>query len=590
MASIFEYRIHPTVGIARMGDSQNTYFLVGEKPLQHFDPQQQRIPGGANKVVAGSKMRDADGKLCKQGTKFRVFCYEFETEGPAANRKKGKLAKVWECKKDEYEINWTASVANLKASHNASPRTSLPNIPAPVTLRSTVTAEVGQRKTFVGKRSDPAHPDNRLDLGSCFLDSDHNLVVLGSEGSVKQLSGSSAAPIDGLFWPDWEDDEADGPISAKIKPKANNGLPDAGKPESPALGAWVVISMPDYAGDVRATTTLYDVAINHASINAKNNGLGEKVNPEVGMTYHSYIKPLLMAMYGVPYVIRFHGSRSPYSLMPFNAPNDPKKLNIGSYLRKARETLKIQPENIWTNPSSFGEPGNSTNATLSVGPQTMPMLLYTTVTQLQYDAVQLWMSNKLAEGNNVAESSSMDSVKPYQLDRANLESMSGGSFFPGIEVGRQAFWPKTWRARKGAWPGHIDARVERQINDLGNDTGAAGAGYLTKELANPWQADFVACSGLYWPHSRPITVQHNPNAGAANRWKDWMTTKDPSVTATANAGSSQPIAPYDKTKPIVGGKTSGGLISSWARLGFVRFDSVSNQMIEMERDNSLGIQ
>ena len=73
-----EYRIHPAIGIARLGDSDE-YYLAPESPGEV-----------ANE---GSPYRDAQGKIKRQGQRFRI--YEFE-DGVAKR----------EITSNEAEITW----------------------------------------------------------------------------------------------------------------------------------------------------------------------------------------------------------------------------------------------------------------------------------------------------------------------------------------------------------------------------------------------------------------------------------------------------------------------------------------------------
>ena len=579
MASVFEYRVHPAVGIARMGNSDTTYFLTSEIPWVPLSPDQEVIPGKANKRQGGGKIRDTDGKMCKQGARFRVFCYEFADVGAKSNEQ--PPIKVWECVPNDYEIEWTVKVANLKASLDQTlpigPREK--NEPNAVTLKTKTAADIDALKPFTGK------PAGRLNLGSCFLGSNGRLVVLGSDGAHQRLpnarGANEVAPETprSLFWAGWEDDEADGPVTAKVKPKASSLRSDKAMPQTDAVGAWVVVSMPDYGADTRPTTSLHDIGVNHAYSRAKA-GKGYKIDLKHLVTYYQQIAPLQFARYGVPYTIQYHRANR----MPFIIPLYTAKNGLKSFMRNAKKTDKIKPESIWEayTPGVWNgdpEPAPVYHATadpLDVKwPDDMPYLEYTSVTEIQQDALTAWAAGTLPAGSEKVERSTAAMYRPYHLDRAHMETMSGGSFFPGIEVSRQAHWPGTWLGRRGCCNNHYDVRVTNEVDAAGKRTGAATAGYMTKELANPWQADFVLCDGTYWPHSRPIQVM--PSAAAPATFKDWMRI-GPAISGAAAGGT---LRSY---RTVTGNTTSKGLVDNWHHLGFVRWDSATNHLAETERN------
>src|SRR5258708_39619048 len=90
MDSIVRAAIHPSIGIARVGDSLDGFFIGPELP--HPLP----APDGGYK--------DGSGFLKRQAAKFRIFGYD------SNNRVVAELT----C--DNAEIEWTVHVANKKAA------------------------------------------------------------------------------------------------------------------------------------------------------------------------------------------------------------------------------------------------------------------------------------------------------------------------------------------------------------------------------------------------------------------------------------------------------------------------------------------
>src|SRR5438128_7746039 len=89
MATIKTIKIHPAIGIARLGNSPTDFFVGPEKPGAH-----RRPPGG---------YRDAKGRIKRQAARFRLFGYD----------KSGKLVREITAK--DATITWTVHLANKKA-------------------------------------------------------------------------------------------------------------------------------------------------------------------------------------------------------------------------------------------------------------------------------------------------------------------------------------------------------------------------------------------------------------------------------------------------------------------------------------------
>jgi hypothetical protein len=93
--------IHPAIGIARVGNSADEYYLGPE------------IPGGL--PIAPGGYKDATGAMKRQAARFRVI--GLDASG----------AVVRELTTDEAEITWTVHLANKKASwYRSRPRSTSP--------------------------------------------------------------------------------------------------------------------------------------------------------------------------------------------------------------------------------------------------------------------------------------------------------------------------------------------------------------------------------------------------------------------------------------------------------------------------------
>jgi len=95
---------------------------------------------------------------------------------------------------------------------------------------------------------------------------------------------------------------------------------------------------------------------------------------------------------------------------------------------------------------------------------------------------------------------------PQQLDRVALQRCTGNNFFPGIEAGHNLKDRDIY-----ARPFRLDR----------TNSGKVYPGCLSEIMALPWQADFLACEGMWWPTQRPRTVMTRANSipGSAANWR-----------------------------------------------------------------------
>ncbi len=195
---------------------------------------------------------------------------------------------------------------------------------------------------------------------------------------------------------------------------------------------------------------------------------------------------------------------------------------------------------------------------------------FLTLTGVQFALLRRWYEGQFDPDGWPAKPAPPADDRPEGLDQAALEACVGGAFFPGIEVGwlirNKAVYlgplridpyerdPANGKAkvkkdgggkveyekdalgatRKDAAGNPIPVRIRRKI-----PYGKAGAsvdfemvaGYFSKQMAQPWQADFLSCNleahgptghkGLvgWWPGQRPDTV--TLKVGGVNELKAW---------------------------------------------------------------------
>ncbi|MEV6279824.1 LodA/GoxA family CTQ-dependent oxidase [Nocardia sp. NPDC051832] len=215
------YRIHPAIGIARVGNSPE-FFIGPERRNELPDP-----PGG---------FKDPQCRVKRQAARFRIFAHH--DDGTAT-----------EITGADADITWTVGLVNSKAAYpdrgNSEPAADLIIDPGAQTTTGPV-----QRKVFEGGVIRFAgQPVVTVPLGEMRTDNDNRLLVFAGAGTSASPGGNGIVD----FWgnPGWYDDIADGPVSAAITLHATGA--------SPAVeGAWVISAPPKFAPHQDSSTTLYD--------------------------------------------------------------------------------------------------------------------------------------------------------------------------------------------------------------------------------------------------------------------------------------------------------------------------------------------
>ena len=216
------YKIHPAIGIARVGNSAGEFFIGPERRGELPEPQ-----GG---------FKDAQCRVKRQAARFRIFAHHDD----------GTVEEITDA---EADITWTVHLANRKAAYpgrgNSEPASDLVIDPGARTTNGP-----NQQKLFdTGKIKFSGQSAVTVPLGEMRSDTENRLLVLGGFGKAASPAGNGI----GSFWgnPGWYDDVADGPVSATIRIRATNATP-------PVLGAWVIVAPPKFAPHQDSVTTLWD--------------------------------------------------------------------------------------------------------------------------------------------------------------------------------------------------------------------------------------------------------------------------------------------------------------------------------------------
>jgi L-lysine epsilon oxidase-like protein len=553
------YRIHPAIGVARVGNADRTgndFFFIG--------PEIPEVP--PNFDTATNTYRDfktAAGKIKPQAARFRIFEYEKGADG-----KFHPIGEIGLGDGRTTKMTWTVHVANRKANFCdfrgqdgalANPFfsnyaaadvrnkevTGLANRHAKLDLDPgprSIDGGDGNPKDFVVNR-----PPLAIDtLGQIRSDETGRLIFIGGKGrsgfdpNIPRGDGGEPGDIVSYANNDgWFDDVSDGPVQATI---TIDGA------EQSVEAAWVVVGPPDFAPSVRSYRSMYDtlvdVIVREIPIPA-DDGLfagpladiaemqadwdqATLTLPAYKPSFTRHIYPILSSIARVARIYRrgppgnppdnnFHAVLNPLAYDELGGSNsDPdRREGIFVMLRDPKKLLNnVGPPEPKLMPLILGDYYGAANGR---GGEDDPAFFHS-VSLLQYELLRAWRDGRfIADWVGVPPVATV--VTPEGIDRAALENVVGGGFFPGIEAGWLSTKAKVYKSPFRVAAGAVIGKVPVP------QTGAATsrdlvleAGAFSQQMALPWQADFRDCrsethtiGGLtkkaaWWPVQRPDEV------------------------------------------------------------------------------------
>lgn len=540
---IKEIRIHPAIGIARLGNSEE--FFVGPEY-----PGQRCYPAGG--------FKDKSGKIKRQAARFRLFAYD-------------KAGRTEEITAADANITWYVHVANLKAIKR-NPRYN----PADMAIdpKEQIVDAREPEKKFNGKIRFTGR-ETKVSLGGVRMEQGGQLLVLGSQDNSdspftpKRWNGGEGQ-LDFLDNPGWYDTAADGPVSAKVEFK------QGGKVFEPNVvkSAWVVIGPPKYAPDMDNIVTLYDKLFELAVD-------GGWCKPPTTTSYTQDIYPILQRAkmmrwvqkdtfgrhdwphplyekdgkhtvnaYGIPIAERlFAMLRTPETLA------EPVREEVAAFLNKLESKGVERPKAVKDRMPKL---------------EALPEFSPTTLAKPQYLHMLEWAQGEF-ERDWKGEPVAVAIITPEGMNRAALENCVGAAFNPGIEVGGVIYKDPNDRS-KGCDASFVPPILNKDNYDrdhkapadfmrlnyqYGRQNNLLGPGLITRYMAVPWQADVLDCADIWWPAQRPNQV----------------------VTELSNDYVS-----WDR-----GASPHSRMVENWTRLGFIVKDEKGGEVryVEKERDATL---
>jgi hypothetical protein len=548
-------RIHPAIGFARVGNSDEYYLqpqTIASLPQKNTDVTGGLpiVPGTDDTTITSKDIRDSDALLKRQGARFRIYQYQDETtlsypsnageEVKIGSSVGGKIVKniiwtvhlankkanCWEIDEDAnlgirlYEDGQTPPIRNpnFAGSKDPADKTRLQKLvadagPRTISSATLLTAVKFNKKTTATywgadnkitelnnyPQSYPATENNTdpatcIDyLGEMFTESDGRLVVLGGFGK--------ACGFD-------QNGNVDANASLDKDVDNNNWLDDtADGPVTAVLefecgsyqvlknSAWVVSTDPAYAPQTLNAVSLWDDIY------------ATWLDPEFNINPALFKNGSFQDGYVPDFEHDVFPSLRAANMQMWNT-NLPEKA-IKSHQR-IDELTKAKPAfNIM---SFIRKPTTGVDDHLETGAPLMPLSLgdadksFMTLTDAQYFLMDSW--SKGACDNDAVPTITRQLSEGEALDKAVLMNCLGGRFSPGIDltfiVRDPDLYNKDWTD-----PSVGPFRINREIMDYASaeqSTPFLGVGYtplrsnlvqpgdLCKFMSIPWHTDYNSCA------------------------------------------------------------------------------------------------
>lgn len=482
--------IHPSIGVARVGNSQDDYFIGPEVT----DPKPED-PGF---------YRDAKGALKRQAARFRIYGYNAAGE------------VVRELTAADARIEWHVHVANQKSAwydfHVAlDSKEALAGLAhdmrAPKLRNADIKADRGALVIDPGPRtiSGPSESGTcyafdsgtflgtQVYLGELRTDDRGRLLFLGGRGHSASVDGQP--PQDFANNDGWHDDISDGPVEARVTLDGR---------EIPVDGAWVIAAPPNYGPQLKSVRTMYDL-MTDVAVQAGMMPLPDRPS------FHDDILPILQRMTDLQWANAGFATGFGHG-MAYDF-RDPSWIEALADASDARKELRRQIANAFRDydrDSYAPQPwpwiyGDAMSVPAAKVPEQNAVLSNT-----QLHLLHCWAEGDFSVGTPRAPHDFHDvpvARQPATLDRAAMEFCLADAFHPGCEM----TWPMRhasmyrapYRIRGG---GEVpDGRKPPYGTRLAPEVALSQGGPLynqapggiTRWMAVPWQTDTASCRSGY---------------------------------------------------------------------------------------------
>ncbi len=497
--TIVRYVINPGIGIARVGNSPDGFFIGPEVRGQRpSSPHQWTAADG----TTFHHWKDPEGRVLRQAARFRIY---------GMNAADEVVQEVVE--NERVTIRWRVHLANRKAAWYAflnamdlgeyAMQEQLRNPDFFGEKRRQLVIDGGTKEISGANRSGPEyHFDDgefvgtKVYIGELRTDDHGRLLVLAGRGHSASYTNTPAttfASNDG-----WHDDTADGPVRATV---IVDGVEHQAEP------SMVACCPPNFGQGLSGVVTMLDVV---SDLFSRLGWISLPDRPAFWRDVYPIFERLVRSQAANQGIFFLFGHGSPADL---TAPKMLARLadpGPASALQRRSlfEWFKNPNADEFTTtkmPPFYGD-------TFDDFPRTPHIELALTTTQ--YAWLERWAEGDFDPDPDptlvVTQRASLDdypvSEQPRALDEANLDDILGGPFHPGIEL--------TWPLRLSSmWRAPFRLNILGEDEPVRDDYGptlspdvalsaegpftASGPGTLTRLMGVPWQTDEASCRSGY---------------------------------------------------------------------------------------------
>lgn len=604
--------IHPSVGVARLGNSRGQFCLspdsIGGLPYE-ADPF-------GNQQGPVNKFKDEAGQVRRQGQPFKIF----QEDGTELTLNSPGVAS----------IQWTVHLANKKAAWYQyselegnllyGPQNSYTNRKVDFRNpgvtgddRQTLIIDPGPRTVSGARQSSsfdagtvpagyPAQfPNDKVKhgtpiktLGDLLTDDQGRLIVLGGYGHAggdKPLTSYGGSDT-------WHDDISDGPVYCTVN--FNDGSPAV------SLQAWVIVGSPDYAPEIvnisALSDTMFDVGVRYFNLVPEMFSNGS-FNGSFTVNYQRDILPIITRLGRYQWVANIQPmlafTSNVFDFSDNSKANEDNRLNYFSYFRALNDKSNPSPDQ--PQEQLFRENGTDFFPKMPLNSGSNSVSNENIVKFLSLNETQYFLLEQWAAGNFVSD----PDFTPYPvnpMDTASVGNCVGLPMCPGIEV--------TWSLQNSAiyatpfvildqkGPGGYDQTGLTPSRDE-CEGGGCEPGDLTKRMACPWQADFFQCTIQYVNFTDPavnkITVDNKTFPKPPTYYAYWWPPQSPWDVLTGElslGGQALSHLPAGQQMNYARGINSFvQMVEHWSALAFIRDNNAADTgfpfFTETERTNEL---
>lgn len=508
MGEITKIKIFPSIGIMRVGNSPDEYFIGPEIP-GHYE-----LPAGG--------FKDAQCRIKRQAARFRLYGYDNEGSKP-----------IEITDQNAAQIKWTVKLANKKASWECihpkgddigklrnewytniikGDRDDLNIKPSPHSLTG---ANQGPVKfddgKFLKKENGKYVKGETVLLGEMLTDEIGRLLVLGGlgkSGGVEPEGVTGYPQFESTYnSPGWFDDIADGPVTAEVTLK--NGKVFT---EQDVLPAWVISAPPDYVPQMAHLTTFYDAlrqtALDQAQTKNWPDEMIKNLKAPDQPSFTEDVLPILQRVVDLFWVSDLVKAKP---AQPIDPPPGPQASPHFQTFKEAATGNAIARKKLFNFLKPPGPNPQKGSMPLLWGDDYKKNPSQTVLTPTQYSIMENWAKPEWVDPPPPTQPLPFEN--PEDLTRAALEACIGAALYPGIEAGRFL-------------RDKCDFIEPFRLNHefIKEDGEKLEAGDLTKDMALPWQGDFANCrqDGDYawWPAQRPDFVFRDINSNHSEFWPE----------------------------------------------------------------------